>query len=58
MFPGQATTGRAADLYGFEIGTHVVAMVIDDAAADIYDDLPQGGAKGNLDEAGMGHVFR
>ena len=45
----QTAAGGTADLNGFEASAL-------DAAADVEDDLAQGGSHGNLDQAGVVHV--
>ena len=45
----QTAAGGAADLDGFKASAL-------DAAADVEDDLAQGGSHGNLDQAGVVHV--
>ena len=47
---GEAAAGGAADLHRLEL------LPVLDAPADVEDDLPQGGAHGDLDEAGVHHV--
>ena len=50
MLFGKTAAGGAADLYRLEL------LAVLDAAADVKDDLPQGGAHGDLNEAGVYHV--
>ena len=52
MLLGQAAAGGAADLHRFELGA------IPHTAADVEDDLPQGGTHGHFDQAGVLDVAR
>ena len=47
MLCGQTSAGRSADLHCFEFRTFLKA------AADLINDLPQGGSHGNFDQAGI-----
>ena len=47
---GGGAAGGAADLHGLEL------FAVPDAAADVENHLPDGGAHGDLDEAGVHHV--
>ena len=50
MLLGETAAGGAADLHRLEL------LAVLDAAADLEDDLAQGGAHGDLDQTGVAHV--
>ena len=53
---GQAAAGRAADLHGFEIFAGHFAVIVNHSAADMVDNLSEGGAERHFDKAGIGDV--
>ena len=52
MLLGQTSAGRPADLHGLEL------LSVRYAAADVEDDLPQGGAHRHLHQSCVHHVAR